>query len=165
MPNKNKKIIFGVDPGIGRVGVAILTKEASKESLLYSGCIETGTKDAPENRVKQIGFEISALIKKYSPNTLAIEKLFFNTNQKTAMAVAQARGVIIYEASLKNLAIEEFTPPQIKSAVTGYGKSDKKQVRFMVKKILKIDKKALDDEYDAIAIALTSSAQRQVVKK
>ena len=159
MPSNATKRIIGIDPGIERVGVAILEKKDGKEVLLHSSCIRTDPKLVLAQRIKKIGQAVSVLIKKYYPDTLATERLYFNTNQKTAMAVAEARGVIIYQASIAGLEIVEFTPPQIKNAVSGYGRSDKNQVRAMVKTLLKIDKKnALDDEIDAIAIALTAAA-------
>ena len=152
--------IISIDPGYERVGIAILEKEqGGKETILYSDCFKTNPKDKLENRILLIGKEVESLIKKYSPKYLAIENLFFTTNQKTAMGVAEARGAIIYEAKRNNLEIVEYTPLQIKNAVTGYGKADKNQVHSMVNNLIKLEnKKYIDDEIDAIAVGLTAFA-------
>jgi len=157
-------IIIAIDPGYERVGIAILEKKlektdssnSNKEQLLFSECFQTSAKKNSEERLCLIGTEISDLIKKYKPTALAIENLFFKTNAKTAMLVAEARGVMLYEAAKKNLSVKELTPLQIKVAVTGYGKSDKSQVTSMVKKLISINQPIkYDDEYDAIAVGLT----------
>jgi crossover junction endodeoxyribonuclease RuvC len=106
-----------------------------------------------------IGQKVEEIIKEYKPEILSIETLFLTTNHKTVMNVAEARGVVIYEASRAKLKIFEVSPPQIKIATTGYGKADKKDVMKMVKLLVSIDKdKKSDDELDAIAIALTAFA-------
>ena len=153
-------IILGIDPGYERLGIAIVGKNIQeKEKLIYSECFKTSAKDEHSLRLKQIGEKLNEIIKKYHPDTLSIETLFFETNAKTVMKVSEARGVCIYEAKRNNLNIREFTPLQIKVAVTGYGKSDKKQVIFMVNKLIKVEKEIKhDDEYDAIAAALTALA-------
>ena len=148
--------IIAIDPGYERVGIAILEKSNSKEILLFSECFKTLATKSSEERLRLIGQEISKLIKKYQPETLAIENLFFKNNAKTAMKVSEARGVILYEAAKNGLEVMEFTPLQIKVAVTGYGKSDKDQVTAMVKKLITINESIkYDDEYDAIAVGLT----------
>ena len=147
--------ILSIDPGFERIGIAILEKNKTEE-ILHSECFKTSAKIPHNQRLCLIGEKIENIIKKYKPEALIIEKLFFNTNQKTMVGVAEARGVIIYEASKKNLDLFEFTPLEIKIAVTGYGRSEKKQVIDMVNRILKIkNKKTSDDEYDAIAVGLT----------
>jgi len=154
-----KRIILGVDPGYGRMGAAVIEKDKSKESLLHSECFETLSSLGHSDRLVLVAKKIETIIDKYLPNELAIETLLFGKNQKTALSVAEARGVIILQAAKKGLKIREFNPNQIKLAVTGYGKSDKKQVISMIPKLVKMDsKKRLDDEYDAIAVALTSAA-------
>lgn len=152
--------ILGIDPGYDRVGIAIIEKlPKQKEVVLYSDCFQTSAKDSFFTRLGQVGEEISQVIKKYSPETLAIESLFITKNQKTAMHVSEARGVIIYEAIKHGLTVHEYTPPQIKMAVTGYGSSDKDHVIKMIPLLVKMSKKkAKDDEYDAIAVALTCLA-------
>lgn len=151
--------VIAVDPGYDRLGVSIMELIDGKEKLLHSGCIET-SKDSPLNeRLLFLGNEFSKLLTLHSPDTLAIETLFFNKNQKTALGVAGARGIIIYLAQTHNCAVYEFGPQEIKIAVTGYGKSDKAAVVEMVKRLVPTaPNTALDDEYDAIAVGITCLA-------
>src|SRR5690349_24634614 len=116
--------ILGIDPGYDRVGIAIIENGV----LIYSECFDTSSKDKFHIRLKQIGQKINTVIKEFSPDVMALESLFITKNQKTAMKVAEARGVISYEACLQNIPIHEYSPPQIKVAVTGHGGSDKSQV-------------------------------------
>ena len=149
--------ILAIDPGYERLGVAILEKvSGQKEVLLFSDCIQTDKKfDHPE-RIFKIVSELEKIIKKHGPEFLAIEKLFFSKNQKTALLVSETRGAIIASAKMNGLNVCEYTPNQIKVAVTGYGNSDKKTIINFLPKIIKIDKKIKhDDEYDAIATGLT----------
>jgi crossover junction endodeoxyribonuclease RuvC len=152
--------IFAIDPGFERVGIAIIEKTSlKKDILIYSDCFKTSAKIPFCERLKNIGVELEKVIKKYKPIALAIEKLYFTTNQKTVMGVSEARGVMVYTASKNGLAVFEYTPPQIKIAVTGYGKASKEMVMSMVPKLIDIDKKIKsDDELDAIAIGLTCLA-------
>jgi crossover junction endodeoxyribonuclease RuvC len=148
--------IIAIDPGYERLGIAVLEKTTGKEIILFSECFKTSTKEKHEDRLRLIGGEIEKIIKKHQPEAMAIETLFFKTNAKTAMKVSEARGVMLYEAAKNNLKLAEFTPLQIKVAVTGYGKSDKDQMTEMVKKLIRIDQPIkYDDEYDAIAVGLT----------
>lgn len=148
MPNR----VLAIDPGFERLGIAVL----EKEKLIYSDCFKTSAKDDFYTRLNQIGEEIKRIIKEFEPNALAIEELFFKNNQKTAMKVAETRGVIAYEAKQKGLDLFEFTPLEIKMAITSYGRSDKSQITFMVPRLIKINKEIKhDDEYDAIAVGLT----------
>ncbi len=148
-------IILGIDPGYDRVGIAVI----EDKSLLHSECFITSPKDDFHTRLKEIGLKINEIIRQYSPKILAIESLFITKNQKTAMKVAEARGVISYEAIKANMGIHEYSPPQIKVAVTGHGSSDKSQIIKMIPLLIKMkNKKALDDEYDAIAVAITCQA-------
>lgn len=151
-------IILSIDPGYERIGIAVVEK-TSQETLLYSDCFQTPKNDDFELRLYAIGEEIERLISEYSPTHLAIEKLFFNSNQKTAMRVAEVRGMILYLAKKYNLSLHQYTPLEIKVAVTGYGKSDKKQIMDMIPHLLTITKPVrFDDEYDAIAVGLTCAA-------
>lgn len=156
--------ILAVDPGYDRLGIAILEKNKSKEELIYSECFSPDKKLKENDRILEIGQKIKKIIKEFTPEVLALENLFFNKNQKTAFLVAETRGVIIYEASLAGIPVEEFTPIQVKVAVTGYGRSDKNQVGEMVRRLIRIEKtgKILDDEYDAIAVGLTYFACQKV---
>ncbi len=147
--------IIAIDPGYERLGIAVLEKNSGKEELLFSECFKTLAKEKHEERLRLIGEEIEKVIKKYQPEAMAIETLFFKTNAKTAMKVSEARGVIMYEAAKHDLEIKEFTPLQIKVAVTGYGKSEKEQVIKMVERLIAVEPLKYDDEYDAIACGLT----------
>lgn len=154
--------IISIDPGYERLGIAIIEKENSKEELLFSECFKTSPKISHNERLRLIGQEIENVIEKFKPEALSVETLFFKNNQKTGMKVSEARGVILYVASVKGLEVKEFSPMDIKIAVTGYGMSYKDQVIFMVKKLIKIDKEIkYDDEYDAIAVGLTYFATKK----
>ena len=153
--------ILGIDPGFERVGIAVLEKiqGEKKEKILFSECFKTSASLEFSERLSLIGEEVRKVIKKYKPKILSIETLFFTTNQKTVMHVAEARGVVIYECAKAGLKIFEASPPQIKIATTGYGKATKEQVMKMVKLLVDIDNtKKSDDELDAIATALTAAA-------
>src|SRR3989338_3132932 len=152
--------ILAIDPGYERLGVAVLEKlPRQKETLLYSSCVQTSKTLPHAERLLKIASEVKKVTEEFEPNALAIETLFLHTNQKTVMPVAEARGAVLVEAARAGLTVCEYTPLQIKMAVTGYGKSDKKQVAEMVKKLISLpSQKRLDDEYDAIAIGLTHLA-------
>ncbi len=151
--------ILAIDPGFERLGFAILEKEKGKEVLFDSGCITTLSSKLFNERLLIIGEEIEKVIKKWKPEILAIETLFFNNNQKTAMKVSEARGVVIYISSKYKLSVHEYTPLQIKIAVTGYGRASKPQIKTMVTKLIDIKKVIkYDDEMDAIAIGITDLA-------
>lgn len=157
--------VLGVDPGYERLGVAIVEKDSTgKESVIFSDCIRTDKKLSHPERLAIISIELDKILEEYEPAVLATETLFFENNQKTAMRVAEARGVIISSASTKKIKVCEYSPLQIKSAVTGDGRADKKQMMRMLPLLVKIPKtKMLDDEYDAIAIALTCLASERVL--
>lgn len=154
--------VLAIDPGYDRLGVAILEKEAGKEVLLYSACVETDKKLPLVERLLAVGEAVEALMMKYEPTAVGIETLFFNKNQKTAIGVAQARGIIIYLALKHGCAVYEFGPQEIKVAVTGYGNSDKKAVFDMVQRLIPtVQAGAKDDEYDAIAVGITCLAHHR----
>lgn len=152
--------ILGIDPGYEKVGIAVIKKEEnSKEILLYSNCFKTKKELLFNERLFLIGNEINKIIRQFKPNIFAIESLFFNTNQKTALLVSEARGAIIYEAKRCSLDVYEYTPLQIKNAIVGYGRASKNQVDTMVRQLISIPETTKqDDEIDAIAIALTCLA-------
>ena len=155
--------VLAIDPGYDRVGLAILEKITTGEILHHSECLETDRSMDFNDRILDIGNKIENLINLHQPDTLAIETLFFNKNIKTAIGVAQARGMIIYLAKKYNCAVFEFGPQEIKIATTGYGKSDKKAVIDMVKRLVKnVPTNALDDEYDAIAVGITCIAHKGI---
>ena len=149
--------VISIDPGYERLGIAVLQKEVGgKEMLLYSNCFQTPKGSPFIERLHAIGQELSRTVKEYSPEAMAIEALYFSGNQKTAMHVAEVRGVLMYEAMNHKLIFVEYAPSQIKNAVTGDGRADKKQIHSMVTKLVTVNKKIrLDDEYDAIAIGIT----------
>lgn len=152
----SKKIILGIDPGLATTGYAFINENLSKLEVIDFGIISTSTKTVFSERLTQIHQSLSILIKKYKPQAIAVEQLFFCKNVKTALIVGQARGVILLTAFLNNLPLYEFTPLQVKQAVCGYGKADKKQVQQMVKLLLKLKEiPKPDDAADALAIALT----------
>ena len=162
LPTSNLQTILAVDPGFDRVGVAVL----EKDKVLFSECIETSRKESHANRLLHIGEEMERVIKKWKPEVLAIEKLFFNQSVTNAMKVAEARGVIMFEAAQAGLEIFEYSPQEIKIAVTGYGKADKKQVEMMVNKLINLPPKStkiLDDELDAIALGITHLASHRAI--
>ncbi|MEK7186790.1 MAG: crossover junction endodeoxyribonuclease RuvC [Patescibacteria group bacterium] len=157
MPSKT---LLAVDPGFDRIGVAIF----SKGKLAFSSCIITNRKLSHAERLGEIGLAIKKIINKWKPKLLAIEKLFFNQNITTALKVSEARGVIIYEASRLGLETVEYSPQEIKIAVTGYGKANKKQVEAMVRKLVSLPSRKkpwLDDELDAIALGITHLATKK----
>ena len=155
--------ILGIDPGFDRLGVCIVDKDGIKEELIFSTCITTSRKDSFEKRLVTIGKELENIILLHKPHELAIETLFFTNNQKTIITVAEVRGICIYLAHKNGVALFEYSPPQIKLAIAGHGKASKEDIAMMVPKILKkpLLLGTLDDEIDAIAIALTHSANRQ----
>jgi crossover junction endodeoxyribonuclease RuvC len=148
--------ILAIDPGYERLGIAVIEKDGkSKESLVFSECFKTLSKDPHPIRLGHIHDHIEKLIKKFKPSHLSIETLFFMNNQKTVMQVSEARGAIISLCAAERIEVKEFTPLQIKVAVTGNGRSDKQQMIKMVPLLIKIDKNIKhDDEYDAIACGL-----------
>ena len=152
--------VLAIDPGYGKCGVAVVEKNGGKEILLYSDCIETSAElDFPE-RLAVIIDECEQLMKKHAPDCVALEKLYFTKNQKTAMHVAEVRGAIISAASSAGLRIFEYSPGEVKSAATGFGGADKKAVAQMLHALVRIEKEIRhDDEYDAIAIAVTHLAR------
>lgn len=151
--------VLAVDPGYDRLGVAVIEKQEGKEVLLFSDCIETPKENLLNERLFSLGKKFQELLDAHHPNAVGIETLFFNKNVKTAIGVAQARGIILYLAKSAGCTVYEFGPQEIKIAVTGYGKSDKNAVINMVKRLVhNVPEKALDDEYDAIAVGVTTLA-------
>ncbi|MBI1998749.1 MAG: crossover junction endodeoxyribonuclease RuvC [Parcubacteria group bacterium] len=165
--------ILSIDPGFERMGVAIIEraparagqgKNGGKPFVVYSACIKTSAKDPFSARLKIIGGAIEKTIQKYKPGGCAIEKLFFSANRRTALSVAEARGVAVYEAARYNLPLFEYSPMEIKVAVAGYGHATKNQIISMVTALVDFKEKKLatkkvsDDEFDAIAIGLTHLA-------
>ncbi len=149
-------IVLGIDPGYDRCGIAVVKQTQKKDFLLWSSCI-TPKKGSLDSRFFEIGTSVEAVITEWHPTIVACEKIFFTKNQKTGIAIAELRGIIRYIAAMQSLLFLEFTPQEIKRAVTGYGNADKGQVSTMVRALLTMDAaRRYDDEYDAIAVALTA---------
>ena len=156
--------ILGIDPGVARVGYGILEKNGDTLTHVAHGCIETSLEFSQSERLKIVSDEIARLIKIYTPELVGIEKLYFQKNVKTAMAVSEGRGVILLACEMHKLPILEFTPMQIKQAVVGYGNAEKRQVQEMVRMLLKLKEiPKPDDAADALAIAYC--AARSIVPK
>ena len=151
-------IILGIDPGLAIVGWAVIESARGVTRPIAYGAITTPAHTDIESRLLIIENDIKTIIGKYKPDEMAIEELFFNTNATTAIAVAEARGVILLAAHKNGVKISEYTPLQVKQAVVGYGKAEKKQVIAMVTSILKLPAPPKpDDTADAVAIALCHS--------
>ena len=148
-------IILGIDPGLAIVGWGVIEYKNARFRTLAYGAIRTPVGMRTEERLKCIYDGMNELIEKYRPEAMAVEELFFNTNVTTGIRVAEARGVILLAAERAGLQIQEYTPPQVKQAVVGYGRAEKKQVITMVTMLLGLPKPpSPDDTADALAIAI-----------
>lgn len=149
-------IILGIDPGIGKVGWGVIKDESGKQTAVNFSCFETSLTLSLDERLVKIHRFILDLIEKFTPEILAIEQLYFSANSKTALTVGQARGVILLAAAQVHVPTISYTPLQVKQAITGYGRADKNQIKSMVKAILHLSQKIIqDDTADALAVALT----------
>jgi len=152
------KIILGVDPGIADTGFGLISLQNHKLTPLAYGSIKTSAKLALPDRLEIINLKLAKLIKKFRPDLMAIEELFFGNNAKTALTVGQARGVIVLTAKQNKIPAVEFTPYQVKQAVSAYGHAGKSQVQRMVKIILNLKELPRpDDAADALAIAICAA--------
>ena len=140
MNNKTEVIILGIDPGYDRLGVAVIKKANPKDEVLFSTCLETNSKDEYADRLVSLGNELEKILDDWQPTTSGIEKLYFTVNQKTAMKVAGAIGMISYLIKKRNIPLAEYTPLQIKSCVTGFGGANKNQMISLSPKLRKIEK-------------------------
>ncbi len=150
-------IILGIDPGIAIVGWGVVSADNSgmRQKPIDFGAVTTASSMNTEDRLMAVYAEITAIIKKYKPDCAAIEELFFNTNQKTGIIVAEARGVIILALRQNNVPVYEYTPLQIKNSVVGYGRADKHQMIETVTRLLGLrEKPKPDDTADALAAAM-----------
>lgn len=149
-------IILGIDPGLAIVGYGVINTQKGNSTVIDYGVINTPKEDSVPVRLEKIYKGMIDLVDKFKPDCISIEELFFNTNTTTGINVAQARGVILLVCQQKGLKMYEYTPLQIKQALTGYGKAEKKQIQFMVARLLQL--KAVpkpDDAADGLAVALT----------
>ena len=170
MIKKNKNIekkeqlrILGIDPGTAIVGWAVLEEKDGKVTALGYGHISTSPECSTASRLLEISCDLSKIIETYKPDEASVEDLFFFKNVKTVMKVSQARGAILLTLEQFCVRISEYTPLQVKQALTGYGRAEKKQIQLMVKNILKLKEiPKPDDTADAIAIALCHINSRKV---
>lgn len=148
-------VILGIDPGFAIVGFGVVQSEQGRQSLIRCGAITTPAGRHLPARLLQIEDDMDTLLTQFKPEAMAVEELFFNTNVTTGIGVAQARGVILVAAERHGVPIFEYTPSQVKQAVVGYGKAEKRQVMDMTRRILNLrDVPKPDDAADAVAIAL-----------
>ncbi len=154
--------VIGIDPGVAITGYGLIEENGSDYSCLASGCVRTRKDQEPASRLKVIHDYICELVAEYEPQALAVEKLFFSKNVRTAFQVGEARGVIILAAARCDIDLFEYTPLQVKQAVAGYGKAEKLQVQKMIQMLLKLPiLPKVDDEADALAVALCHLQNRR----
>lgn len=147
--------ILGIDPGVAIVGFGVLDADRGRQQLIHCGVITTPANTQLSSRLDQIYHDMQELIEAFKPDAMAVEELFFDKNITTGIAVAHARGVILLSGYQAKLPIYEYTPMQVKQAVVGYGKADKRQVMDMVRRLLKLSAAPKpDDAADAVAVAL-----------
>ncbi len=159
IPTSPTAPILGIDPGYGTIGWGLVTQQGSTYSCINYGCITTSPDQTFPDRLLTIYQELARLITETSPRLVAVEKLYFSKNTKTAIDVSQARGVILLTAKLAKLPVLEFTPLQVKQSVTGYGQADKLQIKKMVTLLLRLKKHPTpDDAADALALAICASS-------
>lgn len=157
--------IIGIDPGTGILGFGVIdVDDKGRLRLVDAGVITTPAKQADSDRLLTIYEELEQIIRETRPQIMAVEKLFFARNVTTAMSVSQARGVVLLLGKQNDMELHEYTPLQIKSAVTGYGKADKKQIQEMVRVLLSLETVPKpDDAADALAAAVCCSMSRKAV--
>jgi len=154
--------IIAIDPGYERLGIAVLEETREAVSLIFSECFHTSATLPFSERLHLIGREVERIVETFAPDALAIETLFFTANQKTAMLVSESRGVVTYEAAKKGLRVFEYSPLQVKIAVTGFGRATKESMMAMLPRLVTIPNTLTnDDEYDAIAVGLTCLASHK----
>lgn len=152
--------VLAIDPGFDRMGLAVLEGDPSRPKHVWSACV-TPAKGAPEERLAAVHEAVAAAIREHHPDWVAMESLFWSSNKRTALGVAEARGAALSAAAEAGLKVSEHSPQQVKLAVTGYGAADKKAVAGMVPKLVTLPaKKRLDDELDAIALAICALSTR-----
>ncbi|MEZ0325177.1 MAG: crossover junction endodeoxyribonuclease RuvC [Fimbriimonas sp.] len=155
-------VILGIDPGLERVGYGIVRREGSRLTPITFGLIQTPRIDLPD-RVRLVHEEVVKLIDEHQPSAMATERLLFTVNKTNAMDVAKALGVVLLAASLKGIPWTEYSPPEVKQSVVGNGNADKKQVGFMVTKLLSLEKEPKpDDVCDALAVAITHAFRSRI---
>lgn len=158
--------VLAFDPGYERLGAAVVERAGAREKLVHSECIRTKSTTPFPERLGALGEAVVELIKRYEPGAIALETVYFEKNAKTAMQIAEVRGMLIYLAGSRGLPLYEYSPLQVKVAVTGNGRSEKKAVESMIGRLVALPvRKRLDDELDAIAVGLTCLASERYPHK
>lgn len=153
--------VCGIDPGLARLGWAIVETSGQTMKLVAGDCLETSADQATERRLLELYTGLSQMLQRYQPQAVGIEKLYFTKNVSTGIAVGQARGIVLLAAAAAHLPIVEFTPTAVKQAVTGDGRADKRQIQHMVSLLLHLHQLPKhDDTTDAIAVAVCASTHR-----
>lgn len=161
--SKSNLCVLGIDPGTATTGWAILCEKKGEIIPLAYGHIATSPKKSDDERILEISRDLRDIIKKYEPSEASVEDIFFFKNQKTIVTVAQARGAVLLTLRQNNVRVSSYTPLQVKQAITGYGRADKKQMQEMTKSILNLEKLPKpDDTADAIAIAICHINSRKL---
>ena len=165
MTKNNEVIILGIDPGTAITGWGVIKETKQGTEMVAYGCIETSKDKSDVQRLKETANDLETIIKEYQPDEMAIEELFFFKNLKTAIKVAQSRGVLMYVTTQNKVSVDEYTPLQIKQALTGYGRADKRQMQLMVQSILKLKEVPKpDDAADALAVAICHQQSRKTMQ-
>jgi len=152
--------ILAIDPGFDRMGIAVLEGDPSRPTYIWSDCV-TPPKGEPSERLAVVQQAVENAIATHAPDALAIESLFFSVNKKSALGVAEARGAVLAAAGKAGLSVREYSPQQVKLAVTGYGAADKNAVMGMIPRLISLpERRRLDDELDAIAVGIAALAAR-----
>lgn len=152
--------VLGIDPGYDRLGLAVLEGDPSRPALVWSACV-TPEKGPMEGRLAKVKEAVASAIAEYAPDAVALESLFFSVNKKSAMQVAEARGAALAAAGEAGMRVREFSPGTVKLAVTGDGRADKAAIARMIPRLVALPpRKRLDDELDAIAVAICALASR-----
>lgn len=159
-PRTMTRRVLGVDPGYDRLGLAVVEGDPSRPTHIWSDCI-TPAKGEPYQRLAAVFTAVERAVREHNPDAVAIETLFFSTNKKTALLVAEARGAVLAACGKTNCPVIEFSPAHVKIAVSGYGSADKKAIGLMIPRLIELPKKKrLDDELDAIAVAIAGLSTR-----
>jgi crossover junction endodeoxyribonuclease RuvC len=160
-PQMKSRRVLGVDPGYDRLGIAVVEGDSSRPTLVWSTCV-IPPKGAHANRLAAVYTAIQLALEEYTPSLLAIETVYFSSNKKSALAVAEARGAVLAAVGAAGVVVQEYGPGQIKLAVTGYGSADKAAIARMLPRLISIPSGTrLDDELDAIAVAMTGLTDQQ----
>lgn len=165
---ENSLRIIAIDPGLEKTGIAVLDIKGKGFSPLFCDCIITKRNESIQARLENIYHDIDRTIKRFKPDCMVVEQLFFSINVKTALSVGHARGISILTASINELEVYEYTPLQVKQAITGYGRATKNQIKYMLKVILGVKDDffpSQDDAWDAMAIAVCHANSRKLNSK